>query len=103
MAYKIDVSEDAHRDLDEIITYIALVLTNATAAIKLLDKIEKSYQSLVDNPYLYSLCDDASLQEKGYRKIAINNYLVLYRIDGKRKKVFVVRILYGARNYVKLL
>jgi len=52
---------------------------------------------------MYSLCQDARLSREGYRKIVIKNYLVIYRIDDEAKKVFVMRIIYGGRNYPEFI
>lgn len=103
MAYKLLISRDAHNDIDEITTYIAQVLKNPQAAGSFLDDVEKSYRNLLDNPRMYSYCADEGLQRKGYRKIAIKNYLILYRVDETEKIIFIVRVVYGARDYTKLL
>jgi len=99
MAYKLVVSKEAHKDIDDIVQYIAVELVNPTAAASFLDDIEKSYFAVINNPRMYSLCQDARLSREGYRKIIIKNYLILYRIDDEAKKVFIVRIIYGGRNY----
>ena len=102
MGYKLIVSKDAHGDVDEIAGYIARELENPQAASSFLDDVEKSYRSLMENPRLFALCQDSSLQRKGYRKIVIKNDLVLYRIDENKKSVYVVRVVYGPRNYPDL-
>lgn len=73
----------------------AVELVNPTAAASFLDD--------VDNPRMYSLCQSARLSRTGYRKIVIKNYLIIYRIDDETKKVFIVRIVYGGRNYVDFI
>lgn len=103
MNYKLIVSKDAHRDVDEIAGYIAHELKSPQAASGFLDDVEKSYRSLAENPRLFALCGDARLQRKGYRKVVIKNYLVLYRIDEDQKAVLVVRVIYGPRNYPEIL
>lgn len=103
MAYRLLVSEDAHADIDEIVRYIAHEIKNVQAATGFLDDIERSYRSVVENPMMYGLCNNKRLQVEGYRKIVINHYLVIYRVDEAQKTVFIVRIVYGARNYAKLL
>ena len=52
---------------------------------------------------MYALCEDARLREKGYRKVVIKSYLVIYRVDEAANTVYVTRIVYGARDYSKLL
>ena len=103
MAYSLIVSEKAHRDVDDIVTYIAQKLKNVQAAAGFLDDVENSYRRIVDNPYMYALCDDIRLSEKGYRKVVIKRYLVLYRVDEEEKTAYVTRVIYGARDYANLL
>lgn len=103
MGYKLIVSKDAHRDVDEIAGYIVQELKSPQAAAGFLDDVEKSYRSLAENPCLFALCQDMRLQREGYRKAVIKNYLVLYRIDEDKKTVYVVRVVYGPRNYPDLL
>lgn len=103
MVYKLIVSKEAHHDIDEIVGYMISELMNAQAAKSFIDDLEKSYHSVVGNPLMYSLCSDKRLQKEGYRKIVIKNYLVLYRIDEARKCVFIVRVIYGARDYSQLI
>jgi toxin ParE1/3/4 len=103
MAYKLVVSKEAHKDIDNIVHYIAVELVNPAAAAGFLNDVEKSYHIVVSNPYMYSLCHDARLSREGYRKIVIKNYIILYRIDDETKAVFIVRIIYGGRNYVDFI
>jgi len=41
--YRLVVSELAHRDLDNIVSYIAIQLANPIAAANFLDEVEKCY------------------------------------------------------------
>lgn len=57
--YKLVVSELAHRDLDDIVSYIAIELGNPIAAANFLDEVEKCYSHLKNNPFIYERCHDA--------------------------------------------
>jgi addiction module RelE/StbE family toxin len=103
MAYKLIVSKEAHRDVDEITNYIANELKNTVAAVGFLNDVESGYRHVEGNPFMYGFCNDERLRNEGYRKIPIKNYLVVYRTDEAQKSVFIVRILYGPRDYTKLL
>lgn len=46
MAYKILKTDSYQRDLDGVVGYIALSLVNKTAAVSLLDAVEKVYDDL---------------------------------------------------------
>ena len=70
MAYKLIVSNNAHIDIDGIVEYMAVKLSNTTAAIGFLDDVEKSYYNVVENPFMYSLCNDrGSSAEYFYRYV----------------------------------
>jgi len=101
--YKIIVSEDAHNDIDEIMYYIDNKLENMQAAMGFLDDIEQSYRSLEGHPNMYTLCPDVRLREKGYRQIPIKNCLIFYRVDDVNNVVYIVRVVYGGREYGKLM
>ena len=101
--YNITASQDAHDDADEIVNYIAFVLNNPPAANSFLTDLENCYITLANNPLIYTLCDDENLKLKGYRKVAIKNYLVFYRVDEVAQTVFIVRIIYSGRDYVNML
>lgn len=103
MIYKLVVSKEADKDIEDIFLYIASELNNPRAASAFLDDVEKSYHNLVDKPAMYSLCNDYRLHNGGYRKIVIKNYLILYRINEEAGTVIVVRVVYGGRNYSDFL
>lgn len=103
MMYKIKVSKLAHRDLEQIVSYLLVNLDNPTSATRLLDKIEVCYGYLKRNPYMYAICENAGLEKEGYRKILISNYVLIYKIDESSKKVNVMRFFYGAQDYFKII
>ena len=43
------------------------------------------------------------MRSKGYSSIALKNYLIFYRMDESENTVFIVRIIYGPRDYAQLL
>lgn len=103
MDYNIFISEEAHNDIDSVLDYIVNSLKNPTAAQNLLNKIEEIYISIADNPLMYARCNDGRLQKDGYRKVVINNYILIYRIDETNNLVYIVRFFYGGQNYVDLV
>jgi len=50
--YKLFVSELAHKDLDNIVSYIAVDLANPMAATNFLNEVEKCYDYLQDKPLM---------------------------------------------------
>ena len=101
--YKLNISDLAKSDLDEIVDYIAEKLMNPKAATDFLDELEKCYSYLETNPYIYAICSEAELKIKGYRKAGIKKYLMVFQIDEETKTVIILRFFYGTRNYIDLL
>lgn len=101
--YKLIVTELAHRDLDNIVSYIALQLANPKAAGDFLDEVTTCYGFLKNEPMMYERCQDRRLSKEGYRKAMIKNYVLVYKIDEDSKNVSIMRFFYSAQNYMKLI
>lgn len=101
--FKLLVSELAHRDLDNIIYYIAVQLANPKAAGDFLDELEKCYGYLKSNPMMYAKCQNKRLEKEGYRRVLIKNYVLVYKINEASKTVSILRFFYSAQDYVKLI
>ena len=50
---------------------------------------------------MFAECVDTYLKRKGYRKALINNYPLIFRLDGKARRVFVLRCFYAGQDYIK--
>lgn len=74
--YKLVISELAHQDLDRIVSYVAVELSNPIAAKNFLDEIAKCYDYLKTNPFMYGKCDDKRLKKEDYRKALIKTLFV---------------------------
>jgi plasmid stabilization system protein ParE len=103
MAYKLSVTELAHEDLSNIISYMAVELSNKPAAVQFIGEVEKCYDRLKENPLIYEECRDPRLKMMGYRKVVVNHYVLIYKIDEKAKTVIVYRFFYGRQDYAKLI
>lgn len=89
MAYKIFETELALQDLDSILSYIALTLNNPSAASSFADEVEKCYSCLEEMPLMFELCHDPRLYALGYHKVAIKNYVMVYKVDESKKATTV--------------
>lgn len=101
--YKLNISELAHHDLDRIVSYIKVNLASPIAATNFLDQVEKCYDYLKDNPYMYAKCQNNRLEKEGYRKIPIKNYLLVYKVVEEDRTVNILRYFYGTQDYFKLI
>jgi len=101
--YKLLLTELALSDLDEIVEYIAVQLSGPVAARNFLDEVEKCFSELRSNPFIFAVCTDERLEKAGYRRALIKNYILFLKVFENEKMVVVYRIIYGARDYGKLL
>jgi plasmid stabilization system protein ParE len=101
--YSQHITELAEQDLDGIVNYMAVELANPIAASAFLDKIEDCYTHIKTKPRIYAECEDSYLRSKGYRKALIGNYLLIFRIEERAKRVHILRFFYGAQDYARQL
>ena len=103
MGYNVRVTEHAHDDLDQIVSYIIGDLSNPSAALTLLNAVEHVYEKLAETPNMYGLCRKPLLSRQGYRKAPIGEYLMIYKVDEDAKLVYIERFFSHLEDYEKLL
>lgn len=69
----------------------------------MLDDILKCYDNISLNPLMYALCDNNRLKSKEYRKAVIKNYIMFYSVDEVKQTIYIMRFIYGRRDYINLL
>ena len=103
MNYEVRITRAAENDLNEAADYIEFVLLNPQAADDLLDTVEETLPTLAQYAQRYALVDDPVLRAWGIRFVQIKNYLSFYTISEEEQKVYIVRFLYGKRNWISIL
>ncbi len=103
MAYKIEVTQSAQSDLNNILGYIVTELSNPSAAAHLLDEVERYYGILGDSPLLYAECTQALLRPSHYRKVVIGGYLLIYRVNAEQQVVYIERFFSNLQDYMQKL
>lgn len=101
--YRVDVSEPAENDLRDIVRYIASQLSAPISALHMMELLEEAMVGLSDMPQRCPLVADERLSQMGYRKLIVKNYVVFFSVDEKNKVVDVERILYGRRDWLRIL
>lgn len=101
--YDVKITPIALEDLENIYNYIYQEQEEPQIANKLIETIEEKILSLEFMPQKFVLCKEEILRKKGYRKLIVKNYIAFYLIDEENKRVIIARVLYGARDYEKLL
>jgi len=98
---KLSISPDARKDLEAIKTYISDELENPIAAVNVVSRITKSIKNLKDMPGVGTPLSSKVPFDTDYRFLVCGNYIAFYRYEDKT--IYVDRVLYGRRDYVKIL
>ena len=101
--YEVQFLPVAQRDLLEITEYIASELGVPGAAVRLAEKIVSATERLSEFPYSCPVYSPIRPLKNEYRKLRVENYLVLYTVSEGEKAVTVMRIIYAKRDFEKLL
>ena len=97
--YHINVTEDARRELEEIQYYISHILREPNIARKLIGKIQREIEDLEYMPKKYKIIFKTKVKELHQK--AVKNYNIIYRVNSKDQKVYILHIFYSKRNYLK--
>ena len=98
--FEVSLTEDAARDLEEILDYIAE--HDPSKAGHVLDRIEEVVESLATLPERGAYPKELlSLGIRDYRQTFLKPYRVIYRVVGQR--VYVYLIVDGRRDMQALL
>ena len=103
MKYEIRITRAAERDLSSAADYIEHVLLRPQAANDLLDKTASKLGELASFPEKSALVDDPILKAWGIRFTIVNHYLAFYVIDKEENRIYIVRFLYGKRDWTSIL
>ncbi len=98
MMFKLIFAPEFSKDLDEIFEYISQALSAPISAKNQMQRIDHAITNLKSMPYMYPICDEP-LGELNYRKIIVDNYVMIYSVDEKNQHVNLLRAFYGKRQY----
>ena len=97
--YEVRIFPSAQQDLLDVIDYLNTL--SKEAALNYYDRLTSEIASLRIMPERCPRPRDLALAAKGYRYLAVGNYLVFYVVVGNI--VQIRRILYARRDYKQLL
>lgn len=98
--YKVIITPTAYNEIDSIYNYITMNLYAEKAAKNLMNKVEEKIQNLKDSPKMYNEIRKIDELKRTYRRMVIDNYVILYTIDESNDSVFVSHMYYGGTNYM---
>ena len=91
--FRVNLSQQAQNDLEQIFYYIAD--DNINNATNFILQLEKKIYSLENFPERHPLIPENEFFGTNYRHLIFKKYRVVYRIA--EKSVFILRIFHGAK------
>ncbi len=95
--YLINTTDIFEEELENIFYYIAFVLNEPNIAKKLYKKIKMKILSLEYLPQRYTNIN--SYNNKSIRKMIIDNFIIIYKIEQNLKQVYILHIFHCTQNY----
>lgn len=96
--YEVMLYPKAFRDIDNIYAYIALEKMALENAKGQTDRIWEAIRKLEIFPEAHQDRIVGRYAGKGYKQLIVDNYIAIYKIDEKNKKVYVITVQYQGRN-----
>ena len=97
------VTETAYQDLRETAAYMRDTLLPPSAAKTFIDAFEEAVGDLSTFPEGRPLVSDFDLARRDYRWIPVGKFMFFYTTDRGVHTVVVERLLYGPRDWAKML
>ena len=97
--YTVKLYARAHRDLDDIYTYIAENLLEPGTALNIVNALEKAIFSLEELPERGAPRRVGAYANAGYRQLFVKNYVIVYRVVREKHEVHIVTVRYAPSNF----
>lgn len=92
--YTVTTSKVAKADLKNIATYITYEFLAPATAIKQINRIQKTVDSLSFMPERYKIYDAFPVHEN-IRIVSVDNYCIIYHVNTEAATVTILRVVYG--------
>ena len=101
--YSINLTSQFNEELKNIYEYIYYTLSSPQTANKLYFKIKNSILSLESFPDSYPKIIFNNSKEHNFRKLIINKYVIIFKVQNVSNEVFILHIFHGSQNYIDKL
>ena len=99
--YKIQITDMALSDMEEIYNYIAVQLQAPEAAMRQYNRIADAIETLDTFPERVKLMETEEESALGLRQMPVDNFSVFFHI--REDRVFITNVLYSASDIAKRL
>lgn len=100
MEYRIKLTDQFLDEFEEICDYISNQLKNIDASNRLREKVIYNILLLENSPRMFTQIEKVDRTERQYRRLVVNNHIILYTVDELEKIVYIAHIYYAGRNYL---
>jgi plasmid stabilization system protein ParE len=98
--YKVRLSENALKNIDEITNYIAIANDQPLNAIRVGDSLYESFDRIKKRPFAYRECLLIPTKSKMYRQKTCFKWNIIYRVTGV--EIVILGIIHSARKSSKI-
>jgi plasmid stabilization system protein ParE len=98
--FKVKISLNAIKNIDEITGYIAFINHQPLNAIRVGDKFFETFRHIEKNPYAFKECNEISTKTKKYRQAVCQSWLIIYKI--KDSEITILGIIHTSRKPSKI-
>lgn len=99
MEYDVVASEYFKEEVETICKYFASNFKSTHILHKFNRKIQNSINTLKYFPKMYTKVDKKDKSGRYFRRIILNNFIILYTIINENSIIFISRIFYGKMDY----
>ena len=98
--YEIEFTESARDEIRAVYEYISKSLVNEDAAKRLMRKMRTNIMNLTKSPEIYVKIEKKDRLKRNFRRMVVDNFIVLYTIDEYKKTIYISHMYYGKKNYL---
>ncbi|HBK01866.1 MAG TPA: type II toxin-antitoxin system RelE/ParE family toxin [Clostridiales bacterium] len=99
--YSAVILPQAEQDITEILDYIAVNLKNPSAAKNLWTDIKEAIARAKAFPYaMPTLKNEKITLGKEYRRLDVNNYVLIYKVNECKKEICIFAVFYAPSNVI---
>lgn len=100
MEYSVEITETCLEEIDGICEYIEKKLIAEQSSSRLRAQIREKIKNLPSSPRMYAESDKKDREGRKYRKIIIDNYVILYSIIEEDNVILISHMYYNRQNYM---
>jgi plasmid stabilization system protein ParE len=102
-SYSYRFTEKAAKDLDDILRYISVDLSNPIAAQNFGKRVFEKIDLVRSFPLSCERVSNEFLDDNSIFKMLVDNYIIYYKVHFDEKIISILRVVYGKRNLDEIL